>query len=414
MNLIKNKNIIILILTNLSILLTLFILMGIVLEIILRTNTKFFFEKNLSFLPHTYVKKEILKRLDVIDINENVSVKKFSDLNLEIFNRSYRDFPSNDDIKYGALDIRYYNQGFCNRNSDSQSNRVLAVGDSFTYCLGLLPEQSWSHLAFENLVDSKFIFNAGYPGVGPDEYNQILKELITDTTELVVFAYYEGNDFRDIISFREIKFSKNLALKELIRDYFGYSYFINFMASMYNKITYIDFSDETIKQNFRYSVNQGGKVISFNTSNTDTDEIESAEKLVNSEENQKLLRESLKDNFLEGKEISLLKKSEILFLYIPSAHSSYRKEDVTFETPSLSILMSNYSKLNREIFSEVCENNDLSCINLTNAFTKYNVGNEFPSHFPTNLHLTEFGHKIVAEEILEWCKKNDFSFTKFD
>ena len=52
--------------------------------------------------------------------------------------------------------------------------------------------------------------------------------------------------------------------------------------------------------------------------------------------------------------------------------------------------------MGQEIFNKVCKVHDLLYY-LTNSFVEKNKENKFPSHFPTNNHLTAKGHDIVAK-----------------
>ena len=70
-------------------------------------------------------------------------------------------------------------------------------------------------------------------------------------------------------------------------------------------------------------------------------------------------------------------------------------------------LLNDFSNMGQEIFNKVCKVHDLFCINLTNSFVEKNKENKFPSHFPTNNHLTAKGHDIVAKEILEFVCRNN-------
>ena len=92
------------------------------------------------------------------------------------------------DQKFNATDIYYYNQGFCNRNYNSKNIKIIAVGDSFTFCTAVEPENAWPKMV-SNELSANQILNLGYPGSGPFEYNLILKEYIRRDNQLVLYVF---------------------------------------------------------------------------------------------------------------------------------------------------------------------------------------------------------------------------------
>ena len=57
------------------------------------------------------------------------------------------------------------------------------------------------------------------------------------------------------------------------------------------------------------------------------------------------------------------------------------------------------ARVQTEIFSEICEINNLNCLNTTKSLYDYNKKNNELTHFPSNLHLTAVGHEVVGETV---------------
>ncbi|MDC0213240.1 hypothetical protein OAL14_00365 [Gammaproteobacteria bacterium] len=395
---------------NIVVFLVFLLIVGATLEITMRIAPSFFFEKNIRFLPNTHAKSEILRELGIIDLDSQKVLRTFSGVTLPIYLSSFKDFPSKEDRDFGATSVRYYNEGFCNLTESISEKEFLAIGNSFTYCLSVNPEDSWIYEAFYT-GDKSRVFNAGYPGVGPPIYNEILKELISPRTKLVVYAYYEGNDFRDMVSVQNIVLNTSPEAKNWLKENLGDYYLLNFLYALYQKtgVEKTPLTDNV--EDFRYTVEFNGKKIQFNTNNSDRGEIKSARSLhANDPQDEingrKFLRDRLNFYFSEAGAIARKNGSEILFLYLPSAYSAFGPEKVTFNVPGLSKLMFDFSRINRSIFSEVCVEKALNCIDVTKVMIEKNSALEIPTHFPTNLHLTGSGHSIVGNEIKTWYSKN--------
>ena len=103
----------------------------------------------------------------------------------------------------------------------------------------------------------------------------------------------------------------------------------------------------------------------------------------------------LKSAFIDANKIANKNKTEIIFLYLPASYSSFG-DNIFFEDKKINEIILNYTKTNYEIFNEICTEENLDCLNLKDEFIKYNSTNPIPSHFPSNVHFTVEGHKIVS------------------
>ena len=128
-----------------------FLIFFIVLEIIL-----FIFKDSIStnilfYLPNTSLKNKLLVQNKMRtsytkDEGDKITFKR-NDLSREISlpkETIYRK-PDVQDIDFGAIDYFFYNDGFCNRDDKTNHKifKILAFGDSFTYCTFVRPEEAW-------------------------------------------------------------------------------------------------------------------------------------------------------------------------------------------------------------------------------------------------------------------------------
>ena len=96
-------------------------------------------------------------------------------------------------------------KGFCNPPRDPYDRPqidVIAIGDSFTWCVVLNPQATWISQIGE--ISGKTVYNLGRGGIGPYDYIQILKHFgLPKQPRYVIMNIYEGNDLRDSIRYVE-------------------------------------------------------------------------------------------------------------------------------------------------------------------------------------------------------------------
>ena len=377
-------------------------------EIFFRKNKNLISLDLLHYYPHSNVRNNLYEfngfkkwQDNFYEKKINGKIFKFYSSPLPVFSMSH-----SVDQKFNATDIYYYNQGFCNRNYNSKNIKIIAVGDSFTFCTAVEPENAWPKMV-SNELSANQILNLGYPGSGPFEYNLILKEYIRRDNQLVLYGFYEGNDLRDMINFTSDNKTPTakLKIKEFIRLLINNSYVSTYLVASFKLI-----KSKLADENFRYSrVSFNQK---FNVTNTDLDEIYYAKKLFhekNISEDQILdhsyYKNILKKNFLEAKNISDLNGSKIIFIYIPSAYTVF-KNDIKFEDKNIENYVNFYSTETKKIFNKICIEAKLHCIDTVSALQNYNDKNYFPTHFPSNVHLTKIGHDVISTEIRNYVCKN--------
>ena len=387
-----------------------FIVVG---EIYLRINPDYLI-KNVVNLPKTSVRENILfsseQKSLKISKDKSDKIKKFIFSDLEInLPISPIFFPLKEiDILYGGEQYMFYNNGFCNTHNYTGEKTIIAVGDSFTYCTIIEPLDSWVNNLYPN-QNLNETYNFGLSGVGPYEYNNILKNVLSDKTKLILYGYYAGNDVRDILRYhkKNNKVSKNKEqkesksekkLKHLLLSVFGDSYFFNFNLVILKKLL-----NKNYDIDFRYIINN--KKILFNPDNTDLDEAHIAKKLFESKAKYiSILDKGIYKNFKEANNISNSNGSKIVFIYFPSAYSVFGKE-IAFKDKSMGPIMKNYSKINLDLFFKNCQKLNLNCLNLIPNLSEQNLRKQI-THFPAILHLTPKGHEVVAEAIKNYTCQN--------
>ena len=388
-------------------------------EICLRSNPKYIKLDLLRLFPITKVKQELLNSFEK-QYKKQILKIRIGNLDFKVNSSSFFYAATREDSELGAGDLMYYNNGFCNRNTNFENPYIIGVGDSFTYCTQLEPEEAWIKNIFNNL-DKKKVINIGLNSTGPYEYNELLRGTINEKTKLVLYGFYEGNDLGDILKFKSIPINIDVNEKKLNRSYYrefikknlGKFYSLNYIFSLYKKYKHGTF--KMFSTDFRYIRKSQNQL--FNTTNTDLDEVIHA-KLLSSNFNNDYKKindiffNSLLETFEEAKKIADNNNSEIIFLYIPSAYSSFG-DDVIFLDEKIKPIMNNYSKINQKYFAEVCDKLKLDCINLIKSFIYFNNNSKIPSHFPSNVHLTKEGNKMVSDEIRKYLCKNLFTKSKF-
>ena len=73
-----------------------------------------------------------------------------------------------------------------------------------------------------------------------------------------------------------------------------------------------------------------------------------------------------------------------------------------------------YSKISSKIFDDICQNNNLNCINTIKQFKAQNNQSINLTHFPHNVHLTPDGHKLIGKLINDFiCDKKITNLNKY-
>jgi hypothetical protein len=149
-------------------------------------------------------------------------------------------------------------------------------------------------------------------------------------------------------------------------------------------------SDRSI--NFRYAARSQGALIPLNVENTDKDEVRVAESLKNGEVGLELWAPPL----LAFKELAASQGFIGIVSYTPSMYTAYA-DTAVFEDPAVGKVVRTMSQMQRDWLARKSAELGLTYIDLTPALQK--PANEGPlTHFPVNVHLTPYGHRVSATE----------------
>ncbi len=404
------------------------------IETFLRIYPQIIDDRLILNFPPTKIKKKLSKKKNLFVTKENSIYIEGSNKKLYVFPKKPIFYPpSGIDAQYGATNIFFAKNGFCNRYPIKDSYpSIMSFGDSFTFCSNLLPEQTFSKLIkmpgknYQNL-------NYGFGGLGPYDYLEIMKEKINNNTKLIVVGIYEGNDLLN--SLLNIEFNKkstkeklNIKLDKLIRD----QYFMDdinpndelykrlikktFLKLYISNLFYAIFIkchtkesctqkfDKKNQINFKYYRNYENELQIFNTENADLGEVKLAEKIYKKEISENEIYNAWEPALKKMKSLSNSYNSKIIFIYIPSAYSAFG-EKINFYDQNVKKIVFNFSDTERKVFKKICNKNNLECIDTTNHLIKYNEKNIKPSHFPSNVHLSPEGHAEIANFINLYIEK---------
>ncbi len=321
-------------------------------------------------------------------------------------------------------------RGFCNPPEKGQEDfqaKVLAVGDSFTWCTTVHPEDTWPNLLSDIL--STTTYNLGQPFIGLYEYLQYLKVFgLSMNANTVVMNVYEGNDLRDAWGYHKYRSETSdvaagplvseettkhrVPLETSLKSLYStisssaarHSYSINLLvasakltfASFKNQLAQLlDESMETI--DFRYTLDFGDEEVPFNIENTDLDEVFHARALW---DGTVMLADMFDAALRDFVDLSRNKGFAPVVTYSPSAYTTYG-EYVRFSDPDLEPIMRAYSKMQRDYFSNSADRFGYLFIDLTPALQEAagSLRADELLYFPTNVHYSATGHRVVANAI---------------
>ena len=309
--------------------------------------------------------------------------------------------------------VRADAMGFCNQDPDAYRSAhfdVFAVGDSFTWCTAVEPQDAWP--ARLHALAGLSTYNAGAPARGLHEYVQILERFgLEKTPDFVVLAVYEGNDLRDAYRFHTWRtdarredgepgcgFSSPRIcrmLAELDASWLGrHSYACNLATGSARQL-----AEQARKReiDFRYDVTfPDGVELAFNSANGDRDELQFARWLVADELSVDLFDDALEKLVALGEAHGFVP----VVVYVPSSVTTYAGMS-RFEDPAIERTLERYSQILRKYFAVQAATLGYAFVDTTPAFRAASV--QLPAarrlYFRTNVHLTPTGYTIVAKEV---------------
>jgi hypothetical protein len=308
-----------------------------------------------------------------------------------------------EDAAQGAVSTEYRIDGFCNNKPLSDIPAVLvAVGDSFTYCTSVAVADAWPLLLSGRMGIPTM--NLGIPGKGLPQYYDAVKAKAPESTKVVIVAIYEGNDLRDSLKFETIRERKRHSVpiaknherfSGMVRSSFlGDTYILSFVWG-----SILLLKDKFMNPEFSYDVMVNGQKIALNVHDTDLDEVHFARQVESGEIGADDIRRTWQESMEWMMELARVRGFSVVWAYIPSAYTAYGPS-VKFHDASVGYAVQNFSKLQRQTFARICQQEKLHCVDTVPAFETRSANKL--THFPSNVHLTPFGHKVVADTISQY------------
>jgi lysophospholipase L1-like esterase len=318
--------------------------------------------------------------------------------------------------------VRMDAKGFCNPDPDAYEQptfQVLALGDSFTWCTTVAPEDAWPSVL--SRMSGLSTYNLGLPGRGLYEYLQILKQYgLKKTPRFVVLDVYEGNDYRDAVRFYAFRAESeedddgpcHFGVPSLCAAYYGmrgsavgrYSYAYNLVAAAIWRGAR---SAGKGKIDFRYEIHfPSGEVVPFNRDNVDRDEVSHAKTLMQGKPGLEVFTPALQQL------VELSRKNGFIPIvtYTPSAYTAY-DTFVRFADAEITSIMRSYSNRQRRYFAEQARDLDYYFLDLTPAFQRAAASpDQGLLYFATNVHLTQRGHRVVASELAPLIRSLELTY----
>ncbi|MEP7171927.1 MAG: hypothetical protein ABI705_00425 [Aestuariivirga sp.] len=315
------------------------------------------------------------------------------DLFLTKPNWSY--FRPADDIDklVGAVDTTTTDfRGFCNSQSIASDKTfdVVTVGGSIPNCDLVVGENVFAN-QLGNIL-SVPSYNLTVHGVGPYEYNEVIKRYYADLQpRIVIYAISEANDLRDCIRYLEFVSGKRGDRNSRLGGLFRVSYALAFIKGsievLYKRLS------TAVGPNFRYSVKVLGTTVNMNAANGDLDELKSALKLQEGEIQPDLYTEPLTEF------VKFARQSQFvpLVVYVPTAYTVYQNT-IEFQDESLENLMREYSKVQQDWLAKNSKQIGYAFVDPT-VDMQQRASTGPLLYFPSDLHPTPAGHKALAETI---------------
>lgn len=307
--------------------------------------------------------------------------------------------------------VRVDNNGFCNVPADAyESPRfdVVTIGDSFTWCMAVNPEDAWpAQLA---KITGLRIYNLGLPGRGLHEYLETLRAFgLQKLPQIVVMNVYEGNDLRDAWFNRQQRSDADRSVtasacpfasetscerfEEWRESFIGRaSYGFNLVLA---GTWFFAASQQEGEIDFRYDVHlPEGNVVTFNSQNGDRDEVLFARRLAEGTVSTDLFDDPLK----AYSELAREHGFEAVLTYTPSAYTAYEALS-EFQDPSIGSDLREYSRRLRRYFARRAGELGLHFVDLTPALQAAAAVGGDKLYFRTNVHYAQRGGRVVAAEL---------------
>lgn len=301
------------------------------------------------------------------------------------------------DLEAGAIETtRMDAKGFCNspEKAEKPSVDIVVLGDSFVACTGIdTADASTSRLEELSHLST---YNLGVGNTGLYEYVELLRHFgLALKPHVVILNIYEGNDLRDAVRYQ--KFLKSgrdrREAENATEEALSYSYSLSLLYAsrewlLRDQIKWLLDGDRNI--NYRYTARSQGRIIPLNVTNQDRGEVRLAKNLKDGEVSLDLWSAAL----VAFKELATSHGFIGIVSYTPSMHTAYA-DTAQFEDRGTGELVRTMSQMQRDWLAKKSAELGLIYVDLTPAMQK--AADEGPlTHFPANVHLTPYGHRVSA------------------
>lgn len=258
--------------------------------------------------------------------------------------------------------------------------RILCLGDSFTFGVGVNLEDTWLKIAERSLMSrgkSGFRFlNAGGKTAAPVAYEFLSREGMSLRPDMVIVQVFFGNDFYDVAEYEEpasrpAQPQPGPPPRASLRSRISRN--IRLIDFLWNRIISIDYADRLLfRQNLRY----GNRGIFL--------------------KDHPALERRLVDKELDylGRIARFCdeKKLPLFVLLIPDKLQVLKKDLLTGERYF-------YRKPN-QIMGDFLKENKIRFLDLLDEFEKSPAGELRDYYYVRDLHFTKSGHEFTAQKLL--------------
>jgi len=309
--------------------------------------------------------------------------------------------------------------GFCNpagRYHGHDRIDVIALGDSFSWCHAVRPEQAWPALLGQRTGLSTFSLGLG--GNGLYEYVQFLREFgIPKRPRVVVMNVYGGNDLRDAVAYRDYRVAMEKGEEPpsndphnvapgLVSSVVGrHSYVLNFAVAWLSRAVHDDpGSREKSGINLRYELTLPSGKVEFNTENRDRDEIVVARHMESGSAPLTIWDGAL-DRFAQ---LSREHAFTGVVSYTPPAYAAYAAQ-LRLADPELAPLLVRFDEAQRRHLAERTAAGGLLFLDLSSALRAAAAHEDAAGllYGPVHVHLTARGNEVVADALARFLEERE-------
>jgi hypothetical protein len=217
-------------------------------------------------------------------------------------------------------------------------------------------------------------------------------------------SVYEGNDLRDLLRNESFRVDPQTAARGQpdsdsdADSWLNVSYAASFLRASFlvlrERIRGFEEPTDLEKIDFRYSARSEGRTLYMNVTNADNDEVVHARLLSRGEISMNVFERPLRDFAALARTNGFVP----MVSYLPSMYSAYA-DTVVFNDPVVGRDVVQLGSLQRGWLRKACADLGLVFVDITAALRQSAASGPL-THFPSNVHLTAYGHQVVARELL--------------